>query len=223
MSVDERHTTRPIAVVDDEDAVRESLRRLLESAGHEVRAYDSAESLLEDEEVVDLACLLLDVSLPGLDGLELLERLVGDPAAGATPVIMISGRAEVPEAVAAMKAGASEFLVKPLVSDDVLTAVDRGLAEHRRRSVQSRQEQAARRRVESLTRRETEVLRLIVAGRLNKQMAVELGISQKTVEFHRARVMRKLDVTCMAELMRVAFLGGVRDLYQPPAAVPVEA
>jgi len=222
MNVDEHRIATPVAIVDDEPSVRESLRRLLDSAGHEVVTFESAEHLLASEEPGGFACLLLDVSLPGMSGLELLGRLTGDPAASAMPVVMISGRAEVPEAVSAMKAGAAEFLVKPLASDDVLTAVDRGLAEHRRRSIVSEQQREARRRVESLTRRENEVLRLIVAGRLNKQMAVELGISQKTVEFHRARVMRKLDVTCMAELMRVAFLGGVRDLYQPPAALAAE-
>jgi two-component system CheB/CheR fusion protein len=205
---------RSIAVIDDEPEIRSSLTRLLESAGHSVQAFPDAESFLESETTAEIGCILLDVTLPGLSGLQLLDRL---GCADAAPVVMISGQADVPVAVQAMKSGASEFLTKPLASDDVLSAVDRGLAERERQLVMGEQEQSARDRVASLTRRETEVLHLIVSGYLNKQMAVELGISQKTVEFHRARVMRKLDVSCMAELMRVAFLGGVRDLYEPAA------
>lgn len=220
MTTREHSPLRSVAVIDDEPEIRASLTRQLESAGHAVQAFPDAESFLELTDATGIGCILLDATLPGLSGLQLLDRL---KTRDSPPVVIISGRADVPLAVQAMKSGAVDFLTKPLASDEVLSAVDRGLAERERQFMMGEQEQSVRDRVASLTRRETEVLHLIVSGRLNKQMAVQLGISQKTVEFHRARVMRKLDVSCMAELMRVAFLGGVRDLYEPATAVQTAA
>lgn len=210
-----------VVVIDDEGLIRESMTRLLQIAGFDSVAFESVEAFQAahpDGPACD--CMLVDVSLPGISGIEFTRRTTVVPDHPA--IIMISGRSEVPQAVLAMKSGASDFLLKPLASDDVLASVRAAITDRWAETRMSTARRDALNRLDRLTRREREVLDLIVAGRLNKQMAVELGISQKTIEFHRARVMRKLDVTCMAELMRVAFLAGVRDLAEERAAPSAE-
>lgn len=192
-----------VHVVDDDEAVRDSMRWLLEANGFQVRCFESAEAFLAAGPPRDpIACVLLDVRMPGLSGLALHDELI---RRGSTvPVVFITGHGEVPMAVETMKKGAVDFLQKPF-SDERLCALvreclDRSAEEHR----QACDARELEERIERLTVRERQVLERIVAGRLNKQIADDLGISIKTVEAHRANIMEKLLARSMAELMRIA-------------------
>jgi FixJ family two-component response regulator len=195
-----------VYVVDDEPAVRQSLRWLLESVGLAVVSFGSAQELL-DHEVADdgNSCLILDVRLPGMSGLELLEIL--EQRGIALPKLIITGHADVPMAVRAMKHGAVDFIEKPF-SDQMLlervhNALGKGAEEYRSRcAVREIQRNAS-----GLTGREREVMELVVSGQANKQIAQRLGISQKTVEVHRARVMEKMQARGVAELVRMCVEG----------------
>ena len=196
-----------VYVVDDDEAVRDSMRWLLEANGFSVTTFASAEQFLArlpDPEPV--ACLLLDVRMPGMSGLELHEELVR--RGSALPLIFITGHGDVPMAVSRMKKGACDFLEKPFSDAQLRQLVADALAraEAARRGL--REERVACERVERLTGRESQVLELIVAGRLNKQIADDLGISIKTVEAHRANIMDKLGARTMADLMRIALRAG---------------
>jgi len=196
-----------VYVVDDDEAVRDSMRWLLEANGFAVTTFASAEQFLArlpDPEPV--ACLLLDVRMPGMSGLELHEELVR--RGSALPLIFITGHGDVPMAVSRMKKGACDFLEKPFSDAQLRQLVADALAraEAARRGL--REERVACERVERLTGRESQVLELIVAGRLNKQIADDLGISIKTVEAHRANIMDKLGARTMADLMRIALRAG---------------
>jgi len=192
-----------VHVVDDDEAVRDSLRWLLEANGFRARVHDSAEAFLaSDPQREPFACLILDVRMPGMSGLELHEEILRRGLA--MPLLFITGHGDVPMAVASMKRGAVDFLEKPFNDAHLCAAVRRCLA--RSAAVQRDGEAArqARERVERLTQRESQVLELIVAGRLNKQIADDLSISIKTVEAHRANIMDKLEARTMAELMKTA-------------------
>ena len=196
-----------VYVVDDDEAVRDSMRWLLEANGFAVTTFASAEQFLArlpDPEPV--ACLLLDVRMPGMSGLELHEELVR--RGSALPLIFITGHGDVPMAVSRMKKGACDFLEKPFSDAQLRQLVADALAraEAARRGL--REDRVACERVERLTGRESQVLELIVAGRLNKQIADDLGISIKTVEAHRANIMDKLGARTMADLMRIALRAG---------------
>ena len=196
-----------VYVVDDDEAVRDSMRWLLEANGFAVTTFASAEQFLArlpDPEPV--ACLLLDVRMPGMSGLELHEELVR--RGSALPLIFITGHGDVPMAVSRMKRGACDFLEKPFSDAQLRQLVADALAraEAARRGL--REDRVACERVERLTGRESQVLELIVAGRLNKQIADDLGISIKTVEAHRANIMDKLGARTMADLMRIALRAG---------------
>ena len=192
-----------VHVVDDDEAVRDSMRWLLEANGFAVRCYESAEAFLAAGLPQDpVACLLLDVRMPGLSGLALQDELLR--RGSSMPVIFITGHGDVPMAVETMKKGAADFLQKPF-SDERLCALVRDCLA---RSVDSHRQAVSTReleeRIERLTSRERQVLERIVAGRLNKQIADDLGISIKTVEAHRSNIMEKLLARSMAELMRIA-------------------
>lgn len=191
-----------VFVVDDDPSVRGGLGRLFKTVGLAVETFASAREFLERPLAEEPACLVLDVRLPELSGLDLQAELAR--AGVAIPIIFLTGHASVPMSVRAMKAGAADFLEKPVDDQQLLDAVHRALARDRR----ARQDQAEvaelRRRLESLTPREREVLSYVVAGRLNKQIAAELGTSEKTVKVHRARVMEKMKVSSLAELARLA-------------------
>ncbi len=189
-----------IHIVDDDEALRDSLVWLLESEGHQAATYASAEDFLAAWSPEMRGCLLLDVRMPGMSGLELFEKLVARH--NTLPVAFITGHGDVPMAVAALKRGAVDFIEKPFNDRGMLKLIEQCLASDRRQHTQRRQNAETARRLRLLTSREREVLDLIVAGRLNKQIADDLGISIKTVEVHRARVMEKMNVPSLAELVQ---------------------
>lgn len=203
-----------VHVVDDDEAVRDSMRWLLEANGFTVRCFESAEAFLAAGPPRDpIACVLLDVRMPGLSGLALYDELIR--RASSMPVIFITGHGDVPMAVETMKKGAIDFLQKPF-NDERLCALVRECLE--RSAEDHRQACDARElaeRVDRLTTRERQVLERIVAGRLNKQVADDLGISIKTVEAHRANIMEKLLARSMADLMKIAIRAKIGAAAEP--------
>ena len=194
-----------IFVVDDDETIRRSLKRLFRSAHLIAETFASAEEFLGRAEHDGPSCLVLDVQMPGLDGLELQNALAGRQA----QIVFLTGHGDVPQCADAMKAGAVDFLTKPVDDEDLLAAVARALA----RSVEVRraaaEHTAARALLDTLTPREFEVMQRVIAGLLNKQIADVLGAAEKTVKIHRGRVMEKMGVASVAELVRVAQAAGV--------------
>jgi FixJ family two-component response regulator len=191
-----------VYVVDDDASLRASLQDLLESVGLRVAACASAQEFLRCPPPEGPSCLVLDVRLPGLSGLELQQRL----AAGdlALPIIFITGYGDIPMSVQAMKAGAVEFLTKPFRDQDLLDAVHQALARARDARAQRAERAALRRRFEALTPRQRDVMARMVAGLLTKQIAGELGTSEATVKTHRKQVMAKMRAESLADLIRIA-------------------
>ena len=192
--------TQTIYVVDDDEAMRDSMSWLLEGEGYRVTCFDSAESFLAARRDDMRGCLVLDVRMPDMSGLELHERL--DALGFSLPIIFVTGHGDVPMAVAAIQRGASDFIEKPFRNEDLLTRIRRALELDQQRSAHRERKDAVAHRLEQLTQREREVLDLVVAGKLNKQIADTLNISMKTVEAHRARVIEKMDVRTLAELVK---------------------
>jgi len=191
-----------IYIVDDDDSVRESLECLLAQAGWRVVDFGSALEFLSFARPVLPGCMILDLNLPDLSGLELQRLLAREP--NALPVIFITGRGDIPTTVQAMKAGAVEFLTKPFRPDALLSAVQ-GAVERSRAALDRHADlQALRERHDRLSRREREVMALVVRGQLNKQVGGELGISEITVESHRGRVMRKMQARSLVDLVNMA-------------------
>jgi len=191
-----------VFVVDDDPSVRRATERLVRSVGFNVQTFGSAKEFTEHARVEGPACLVLDVHLPGLSGLD-LQRQLAD-AGVQIPIIFITGRGSIPMSVRAMKAGAVEFLTKPTRSRDLLAAI-RAAIERDRASHQARHQlDALRERYARLTAREREVMTLVVAGRLNKQIASKVATSERTIKFHRAHIMEKMEAESVAELVRMA-------------------
>jgi len=191
-----------VLVVDDDVSVRESLEALIGTAGWEVRSFESAEAFLARPLAPGPSCLVLDVGLPDLNGLDLQALVARDHAE--MPIIFITGYGDVPTSVRAMKAGAVEFLTKPFGDDVLLEAVGSAL-ERSRAAVEERSSlRELRDRYETLSRREREVMELVVAGLLNKQVGGELGISEITVKAHRGRVMEKMKARSLADLVKMS-------------------
>lgn len=191
-----------VFVVDDDVAVRSSLRLLLQSVGLAAHCFASASEFLQGFDASARGCLVLDVRMPGMSGLELQEQL---NLRGATlPVIFITGHGDVPMAVEAMQHGAFDFLQKPFRDQDLLDRIQRALARDREIRAGFTRRDEIRARLESLTAREKQVLELMVQGRPNKLMAVDLELSQRTIEIHRARVMEKMRADSLAQLVRMA-------------------
>lgn len=195
-----------VYVVDDDDAVRDSLRMLLKSVGLTSEAYSSGNDFLESYDPGKVSCLVADIRMPGLSGLELQDELNSRKAE--IPIIFITGHGDVPMAVTAMQAGAADFIQKPFRDQDLLDRIHKALQSDRERRNQDEAVARARRRLETLTPRETEVMEKVVEGLANKVIALDLGVSQRTVELHRARVMHKMGVRSLAELVRL--VGSVR-------------
>ncbi|MCU0950632.1 MAG: response regulator [Burkholderiaceae bacterium] len=194
-----------VYVVDDDEAVRDSLQWLLEGASYKVQTFDSAERFLAGFDARAIACLVLDVRMPGMSGLELQEELINRKAE--LPIIFITGHGDVPMAVSTMKKGAADFIEKPFDQAKLKSLVERMLAQAREDAGKRERERMNQALLAKLTAREQQVLERIMAGRLNKQIADDLGISIKTVEAHRANIMDKLKANTVADLMRVALAG----------------
>jgi FixJ family two-component response regulator len=202
---------RIVHVVDDEAGMRKALTRLLRAEGFEVRAFASAREFLADYRAEESGCLVLDVAMPGLDGLELQRRLMH--AGALLPIVFLTGHGDIPMSVRAIKSGAVDFLAKPVNDADLLRAIRAAM----HLAVTRRAEQAAmtdlRTRHASLTPREREVMAHVVAGQLNKQIAGDLGTGEHNIKVHRGRVMKKMGVVSLADLVRAAERLGIE---KPP-------
>jgi two-component system, LuxR family, response regulator FixJ len=196
-----------VHVIDDDDAMRESLAFLLKSAKVEVATYESADAFLARLQGLKPGCVVTDVRMPGMSGLDLLKRLreLNNPI----PVIIITGHGDVPLAVEAMKYGASDFLEKPFDDDILLTAVRTALSDEAAGQEDQALRAAVLQRLESLSVRERQVLEGLVAGHPNKTIAYDLGISPRTIEIYRANVMTKMEASSLSELVRMALTAGV--------------
>jgi FixJ family two-component response regulator len=191
-----------VYVVDDDVSVREALESLIRHSGWQPEIFASADEFLARPRALTPSCLILDVALPGLNGLELQQRIAAELRA--MPVIFITGYGDVPTSVRAMKAGAAEFLTKPFADDVLLAAVERAIEQSEAALDRHAQVQSLRERYATLTRREREVMSLVVSGRLNKQVGGELGISEITVKAHRGKMMHKMKARTVADLVRMA-------------------
>jgi len=190
-----------VFVVDDDSSLRRALGRLLSSAGYRVEAFESAEQFLDSGFQRYPGCLIVDVQLPGLDGLEFQRRLTGEMVD--LPIVFLTGHGDIPTSVRAMKDGAIDFLTKPVEAGQLFEVLPRALRAGAERRVRTARIESILERAARLTARETEVMKLVATGLLNKQIAFDLGTSEKTVKVHRARVMEKMQVSSVAELVRV--------------------
>ncbi len=196
-----------VCVVDDDQSIRRSLRRLFKSAGYAAEMFASAEDYLAREPFGGPTCLVLDVRMPGLNGLDLQQAL--ETRGGCEEIVFITGHSDVPTCRQAMKNGAVDFLLKPFDSDELIEAVQRALVRGKD-SLRGRMERSeARRLIDKLTPREFEVLRFVIIGLLNKQIAAELKTAEKTIKVHRGRVMQKLELTSVPDLVRFSQIAGV--------------
>jgi FixJ family two-component response regulator len=200
-------STPVVFVVDDDASVRKSLTRVVTSAGYAVEAFASAREFLAREPFVGPCCVVLDVRMPGLTGLDLQEALAG--AGHRMPIVFITGHGDISMSVKAMKGGAVDFLTKPFDVENLLDAIQRAVTKDVKDLGEEGRTAEVLERVKQLTPRETEVFALVVTGMLNKQIAGELGIAEKTVKVHRARVMEKMRAGSLAELVRLADRAGV--------------
>lgn len=205
-----------VFIVDDDSSVRRSLSRIVRQAGFEVRGFASAEEFLAArlESAEPPACLVLDLRMPGIGGLELQRELAAGPAP--CPVIFISGNGDIPTTVQAMKQGAVTFLSKPFDHDELLQAIDDAVTRQRDLLATTSRVGEVRRRIGLLSGRESEVMAWVISGALNKQIAGELGIVEQTVKVHRARVMEKMQVVSVAELVRLCDLAAFKPANQGP-------
>ena len=196
------HIASTVYIVDDDEAVRDSLRWLLEANSYRVRAYSSAEAFLAEYDEQHAGVLIVDVRMPGMSGLELQEHLIARKSP--MPIVFITGHGDIPMAISTMKKGAVDFLEKPFDETALREIVSRMFEQANQRLSQAKAVRQHEAMLARLTTREQQVLERIVAGRLNKKIADDLGISIKTVEAHRANIMEKLQVTTVADLMKVA-------------------
>ena len=209
MPLDTRHSTlgSTVFIIDDDASVRKSLSRLLRSASYTTETFASAEDFLAREHFNGIGCLLLDVQMPGLSGMDLQEEL--NKADYHMPIIFVTGHGDIPMSVEAMKRGAVDFLTKPFDDKELLRAVEKAIEKDTFTRAEYGETLDIRKRVELLTSRELEILRYVITGMLNKQIALKLGISEKTVKVHRGRIMEKLRVDSVADLIRLAEKAGI--------------
>jgi len=222
IAIDKNAVSRPalpvmpdVFLVDDDASVRRALARLIKSAGHQVQTFSSAREFLATKTCgEEAACLVLDVRMPDLTGIDLQRQL--QTLNRNVPIVFITGHGDIPMSVQAMKAGAVDFLPKPVRDTDLLRAIKQALTRAAHDRTEQNELEDIRRRVEKLTPRELEVMALVVSGLLNKQIAFELGTVEKTIKVHRARVMEKMQAESLAELVRLAEKVGI-----PPKKVEV--
>ena len=191
-----------VYVVDDDEAVRDSLKLLLESVDLSCQTYASATDFLENHDPDQPSCLVADIRMPGMSGLDLQDEL--NRRSSTIPILFITGHGDVPMAVDAMKSGALDFIQKPFRDQELLDRIHQALEQDEERREDNRELADIRGRMERLTARETEVMHRVVQGQANKVIALDLGVSQRTVEIHRARVMQKMGARSLAELVRMA-------------------
>jgi len=196
-----------IYVVDDDLSVRKGLTRLLRSTGYKVEAFGSADAFLMHERYEDVACLLLDLCMSGMNGIELQQRL--EHLDDTMPIIFLSGHAGVPDSVQAMKRGAVDFLTKPIDEEVLLPAIEVALERCKNQLAKAVEMNSIKQRIETLTQRELETAQWVISGLLNKQIATQLGIAEKTVKAHRAKVMQKMGVSSVVELVRLCSIAGI--------------
>ena len=196
-----------VCVVDDDQSVRRGLRRLFKSAGYEAEMFASAEDYLVREAFAGPICLVLDVRMPGLNGLDLQQAV--EARGACEQIVFITGHTDVPTCTQAMKNGAVDFLMKPFDDTELIEAVRRSLARGREILQRRAERRAARGRIDKLTPREFEVLRFVIVGMLNKQIAAELKTAEKTIKVHRGRLMQKLGLTSVPDLVRFSQSAGV--------------
>jgi FixJ family two-component response regulator len=197
-----------VFVVDDDPSVRSALKRLIKSVGLKVTTFTSAQEFLDHDHSDIPSCLVLDIRMPGLSGLELQDQMA---AAGLNmPIIFITGHGNIPTSVRAMKAGAVDFLEKPFDDQALLDAIHQAIEKDKKAKREQTEIREIKQRVASLTTREYEVFSLVITGMLNKQIAFELGTSEKTIKVHRARVMQKMHAESLADLVRLAEKAGAR-------------
>lgn len=197
-----------VHIVDDEDAVRTSLATLLELHGFSPRVYESGTAFLNQIGSAASGCALIDLKMPGLDGLALLQRMAESNVK--VPVVMMTGFGEVATAVKAMKAGAADFLEKPLDGNELLTILNRLLSQSQAAAEKEAAKDQAQERLAKLTDRERDVFNGLVVGKTNKGIALDLNISPRTVEIHRAHLMTKLEASTLSDLVRIALVLGIR-------------
>jgi FixJ family two-component response regulator len=197
-----------VFVVDDDASVRRGLSYLLRSAGYKVETFGSAEVFLQRGQLGDIGCIVLDVRMPGMSGLDLQEELGRQTYP--MPIIYITGHGDIPMGIKAMKKGAVDFLPKPFDDKQLLQAVENALGKARREKETLDEIQRIRMRLDKLTPREYETFRYVITGLLNKQIALKLNIAEQTVKVHRGRIMEKLKVTSVADLVRLAEKAGIK-------------
>jgi FixJ family two-component response regulator len=196
-----------VYIVDDDLAVRKALSRLLRAAGFDVSCHSSAAEYLEQDDRSQAGCLLLDVAMPGITGLDLQNALVS--SGNERAIVFLTGHGDIPKSVQAMKAGAIDFLTKPIEDEKLLAAVQIAIEKDGQKRLLRAQQESLEQRIATLTHREREVLEHVVSGQLNKQIAADLGTVEKTIKVHRARVMAKMGATSIADLVRLAEQAGI--------------
>ena len=203
-----------VFVIDDDDQVRTSLARLLRSAGWEVEGFASAQAFTQRLPFEGVGCVLLDVQMPGMSGPELQKQMLAMDVS--LPIVYLTGHADVPMSVTAMKNGAMDILLKPAEDEVLLNAIGAAIAKHESVSAEEVKRAEIEGRLARLSTREREVLEFVIAGRLNKQIAGDLGITEKTVKAHRARVMEKLESRAVADVVRMCELIGIKPRQNEP-------
>jgi len=203
-----RETEPIVAIVDDDPSVRRGLQRLIRSAGWKTETFASAQEFLARPRAAFPSCLVLDLQLPGLSGLDLQKRMTEVDLG--VPIVFLTGHGDIPATVQAMKAGAVEFLTKPVDEQELLHAIQEAVERDRRARLQRAETNELRERYKSLTAREQEVMQRVISGMLNKQIAAGLNITEDTVKFHRGHIMRKMRADSLADLVRMAGDLGIR-------------